>query len=596
MKIKKPLINYTSRDFASIKEDLLTYAQKYYPETYRDFNESSFGSLMVDMVSYIGDILSFYVDYQANESFLNTAIETDSVIKLSRELGYKFRPNAASHGEASFFVSIPARTDAAAPDYTYAPILKRGTTVGTSDNKIFTLINDLDFAESDDVVVAAASADGTTPTRYAIKTTGLVMSGELMQETFDIGNYQKFLRIEIEDPNLTEVVAVYDADGNNYYEVDYLTQDTVYVPVVNTKENKDTVESILKPISVPRRFITEQTFDRTVLQFGSGTGDNVQRQLDPTDVILDIFGKNYITDKAFDPTILTQTDKMGVPPTNTVLTVIYRRNTAETVNVNAAGINRVITPLYKFLNEGTLTGIKISAVRNSLEVVNEEPITGDVSEMSTEEIKMRGYGAYGAQNRAVTKQDYINMIYNMPSNFGQVKKAKVERDTDSFNGKNLNLYVISTDSLGILTETNSTIKQNLKTWISKYKMIGDTIDILNASVQNLQIQFTVIANTNSNKFDVLQSCLSTLSRYYGGRYFEIGEPFPITDVYKLLNNLPSVTDVKDVTVNPIGGGAYSGFTLPYNQLISNAGRYLVPPSDVIFEIRYPSTDINGEVL
>ena len=208
MKIKKPLINYTSRDFASIKEDLLTYAQKYYPETYRDFNESSFGSLMVDMVSYIGDILSFYVDYQANESFLNTAIETDSVIKLSRELGYKFRPNAASHGEASFFVSIPARTDAAAPDYTYAPILKRGTTVGTADNKIFTLINDLDFAESDDVVVAADSADGTTPTRYAIKTTGLVMAGELMQETFDIGNYQKFLRIEIEDPNLTEVVAV----------------------------------------------------------------------------------------------------------------------------------------------------------------------------------------------------------------------------------------------------------------------------------------------------------------------------------------------------------------------------------------------------
>ena len=188
------------------------------------------------------------------------------------------------------------------------------------------------------------------------------------------------------------------------------------------------------------------------------------------------------------------------------------------------------------------------------------------------------------------------MIYNMPSNFGQVKKAKVERDTDSFNGKNLNLYVISTDAAGILTQTNSTIKQNLKTWISKYKMIGDTIDILDASIQNLKIQFTVIANVNSNKYDVLQSCLDTLSRYYGGRYFDIGEPLPITDIYKLLNNLPAVADVKDVVIEPVSGGAHSSFNLPYSQLVSNGGRYLVPPSDVVFEIRYPLTDIDGEVL
>jgi len=596
MKIKKPLINYTSRDFASIKEDLLNYAQKYYPETYRDFNESSFGSLMVDMVSYIGDMLSFYVDYQANESFLNTAIETESVIKLSKALGYKFRANAASHGEASFFISLPSQADATAPDWTYAPILKRGTTISTTANQMFTLINDLDFSESTDIVVAAANTDGTTPSRYAVKLKGLVMSGELMSETFEVGNYQKFLRIEIEDPNLTEVISVFDADGNNYYEVDYLTQDTVYVPVLNTKANKKTVENILKPVAVPRRFVMEQTFSKTTLQFGSGTDNNIERELDPTEVILDIFGKNYITDKAFDPTVLVQTDKMGVPPTNTVLTVLYRRNSALTVNVGVGALSKVATPLYKFLNEGTLTGTKMATVRASLEVTNESPITGDVSDMSLDEIKMRGYGAYGTQNRAVTKQDYVNMIYNMPSNFGQVKKAKVERDTDSFNGKNLNLYVISTDQAGLLTQTNSTIKQNLKTWISKYKMLGDTIDILDANIQNIKIQFSVIANMNVNKYDVLETCLSTLSQYFGTRYLDIGEPFQITTVYKLLNNIPAVADVKNVIVEPVSGGAYSAFSLPYSQLISNGGRFLSAPSNVIFEIKSPLADIDGEVL
>ena len=201
MNIKKPLINYTSRDFASIKQDLINYAQKYYPEAYRDFNEASFGSLMVDMVSYIGDMLSFYVDYQANESFLDTAIESDSVIKLAKGLGYKFRPNPASHGYASFFITIPTKANVTAPDYNYAPTLKRGTVIATTDNRIFTLVSDINFAESIDVVVATANTDGTSPARYAVKGVGMVMSGEFMSETFNVGDYERFLQIEIEDPN-----------------------------------------------------------------------------------------------------------------------------------------------------------------------------------------------------------------------------------------------------------------------------------------------------------------------------------------------------------------------------------------------------------
>jgi hypothetical protein len=184
----------------------------------------------------------------------------------------------------------------------------------------------------------------------------------------------------------------------------------------------------------------------------------------------------------------------------------------------------------------------------------------------------------------------------MPANFGQVRKAVISRDTDSFNGKNLNLHVISTDELGLFTQTNTTIKQNLKSWISKYKMLGDTIDILDARIQNIQIFFTAIAYTNVNKQDVLEVCLSRLSSYYLNNMYDIGEPFKITDIYKLLNNVPSVLDVKDVTVLPVTGVEYSAFDLDYQTLISNDGRQLIPPKDVIFELKYPLTDIDGEIL
>ena len=596
MTIKKPLINYTARDFASIKQDLLNYAQKYYPEAYKDFNEASFGSLMVDMVSYVGDMLSFYVDYQANESFMETAMETDNIIKLGKSMGYKFRPNPASHGQASFFVSIPSQITNIAPDYSYAPVLKRGTVLSTADGRIFTLVGDVDFSQSNDVVVATANADATSPSTYAVKSTGLVMSGELVSETYAVGDYERFRQIIVEDPNLTEIVSVYDGDGNNYYEVDYLSQDTVYQSVVNTKEDKDSVRNILKPIAVPRRFVVEQTFTETILQFGYGTENNEQRLLDPASVILDIFGKDYITDKSFDPTVLIKTDKLGVVPTNTAITVIYRRNTAKAVNVAPANLTTVVSPSFKFLNRGDLTISKIRAVEDSLEVINEEAINGDVSDMTTEELKLRAYGSYGAQNRAVTKEDYVNMIYNMPSNFGQVKKAAINRDTDSFNGKNLNLYVISTDSLGVYRTTNSTIKQNLKTWISKYKMVGDTIDILDAQVQNLQMFFTIVPYATSNKNDVLETCLNRLSTYYMDTYFDIGEPFRITDIYKVLNSVPSVLDVKNVSVTPVSGQDYSSYGLTYEELISTDGRLLIPPSDVIFEVKYPLTDIDGSAL
>jgi hypothetical protein len=596
-KIKKPIINYTARDFASIKQELVDYSQQYYPETFRDFNEASFGSLMLDMVSYVGDIVSFYTDYQANESYLSTAIEFKNVLKIAQQMGYKYSPNAASFGDVSFFVTVPAQTTTVGPDLSYAPILKKGSTFSSLNNILFTLIEDVDFSTTTDaILVANTISDGSAPSHYALKANGTVLSGELYSEEFTIEAYEKFLQLTILDQNLTEVVSVYDSNGNNYYEVDYLTQDVVYVPVLNTNSNKEFAKNILKPVAVPRRFTVEHGPVSTTLQFGFGTENNEEKILDPTNVILDIFGKNYIQDKSFDPTVLTKTTKLGIVPNNTVLTVVYRRNSFRDVNVSPDTLVKAVSPLFKFTDRTTLTNNKVSTVLNSLELTNETTITGDVSDITSTELKLRAQGAYGAQNRAVTKEDYISLAYNMPSNFGQIKKCALTRDETSFNGKNLNLFVVSTNTNGTLVATNDIIKQNLKTWFTRYKMIGDTIDILDARVINLQINFSVVGFANINKYDVIDSCISTLTSYFTDYYYDVGEPFKITDVYKLLNNISSVVDTKDVQVTPKIGTLYSDFGVSFEDLISDDGRYLIPPDDAVFEIKFPSLDITGEII
>lgn len=596
-RIKNPVINYTARDFASIKNELVNYAQKYYPETFRDFNEASFGSLLLDLVAYVGDITSFYTDYQANESFLDTALEFKNILKIAKQLGYIYRPNASSFGDVSFFITIPSMLGATQPDYAYAPILKKGSTFATTSNIMFTLIEDVDFRNTpDEILVASSNRAGTSPTQFALKAKGLVLSGELRTESFIIDDYKKFLKLEIFDDNLTEIVSVSDIDGNEYYEVEYLTQDVIFVPILNTNSNRKFAKNILKPISVPRRFTVEHKPLSTIIQFGYGTEDNEEKVLDPTNVILDIYGKNYISNKSFDPAVLTKTTKLGIVPSNTVVNVTYRRNSVSDVNVPANTLVSSINPIFKFINQVSLTPALITSTGNSLELTNEKNINGSFSEMSNEEIKIRARGAYSMQNRAVTKEDYISLCYNMPAKFGTIKRATLLKDETSFNGKNLNLYVISSDSLGSLIPTDNIIKQNLRNWINQYKMIGDTIDILDAHVINLQIEFTVVGFANINKFDVIESCISTLSDYYTNQYFDIGEPFKISDVYKLLNSVPTVVDTKAVNLFPKVGAKYSNYDIGFEDLISDDGRYLIPPKQAVFEIKFPAVDINGEIV
>jgi hypothetical protein len=596
MPARKTPIKYTSREFDSIKNDLIEHAKRYYPDTFKDFNEASFGALMLDTVAYIGDILSFYLDYQVNESYLDSAIEYDNVIRLARQMGYKFKANPSSFGTVAIYVIVPASTSGLGPDTAYLPMLKKGTQLSSTSGNTFMLDEEVRFDDPSNEIVAART-DSTTglPTHYAIRSYGRIVSGIFSVESVSIGSFERFRKIKLDSNNISEVVSVTDSEGNEYLEVEHLSQNTVYKEVVNKDDNKDTVPSLLRPLIVPRRFVVEREKNNIFLQFGYGGPSEIRTPsvAEPKNVVLQLNGRSHITDKSFDPYRLLNTDKFGIAPANTTLTITYRTNTAANVNAAAGSVTKVVNPLVEFADRGSLSNTKVNEVISSFESFNEEPIVGDTRLPTSEEIKRRTIDFFATQNRAVTQLDYEALVYSMPEKFGSVKRCKIIRDPDSLR-RNLNLYLISENSRGKLTTTNTTIKENVKTWLSRSKMISDTIDILDAKVVNIGVEFEVVADEESNKFQILSDCNQAVRDVLAITPY-IGEPLYITDIYSALNKVKGVVDAKRVNITRKLGARYSTTRFNINEAMSADGRYISIPKNVIAEIKFPDTDIKGAI-
>ena len=428
MPSRKTPIKYTSREFESIKRDLLEHARRYYPDTYKDFNEASFGALMVDTVAYIGDILSFYLDYSVNESFMDTAIEYNNIVRLSRQAGYKYKANPSSYGTVAIYAIIPASTSGLGPDAAYYPVLKKGSELSSTSGNTFILDEDVRFDNPSNEIVAART-DSTTglPTSYAVRAYGRIVSGIFGNETITIGSFERFKKIQLASPNISEVLSVRDTEGNDYFEVEHLSQNTIYKEVVNKGDNKETVPSLLRPMIVPRRFVVERDRNNVFLQFGYGGPTEITNPsvAEPKNVVLQLNGRDYITDKSFDPYKLLNTDKFGVAPANTTLTIVYRTNTAANVNASAGSVTKVIRPIIEFANRSDLNDASVLSIVNSLESFNDEPIVGDTTLPSSEELRRRTIDHFATQNRAVTQQDYEALVYAMPEKFGSIKRCRV---------------------------------------------------------------------------------------------------------------------------------------------------------------------------
>ena len=314
-----------TENFKTIREDLLQIAERFYPDTFQDFSEASFGALMIDAVAYVGDQLSFYLDYNVNEAFLDTAYQYNNIVRHGRILGYKNQGRPSTYGQVAIFVLVPASTTGIGPDENYVPILKRGSTLQSQSGLNFMLTENIDFNDPKNPVVVARVNDSTgAPTYFAIKAFGNVVSGQIGQQIIKSGPYERFKTITINDSNFAEIISVYDSEGNEYFEVDYLSQDMVFKEFTNKNFKNDNVPSIIKPYLVSRKFVVVNERFETFLQFGSGKEGDSDVVASPQSVALNIFGKSYTSDTTFDPTRLTKTENFGIVPTNTTLTVTYR--------------------------------------------------------------------------------------------------------------------------------------------------------------------------------------------------------------------------------------------------------------------------------
>jgi hypothetical protein len=587
-------INYTNREFSGIRNDLIELAERFYPDTFQDFSEASFGAMMIDAVAYVGDQMALHLDYNINESFLDTSYQLGNVLRHGRVLGYKDPGRPSTYGEVALYIMVPASSTGMGPDAAYIPILSRGSSFTSDTGLKFVLTENVNFADDKNSVVVA-KVDNTTgaPTRYAIKAYGNVVSGDFAQKEVSVGAYERFRRISLNVENVSEIISVFDNEGNEYFEVDYLAQDMVYKELKNKNYKNDNVPSILKPMLVSRKFVVERTPTGYVLQFGSGEDGGSNIVASPQNVALDIFGKTYVTDTTFDPTRLTKNQSFGVVPSNTTLTITYRTNNPTNSNVAAGSLKTVSNSRLIYENRASLSSELVSEINTTIEVANETPIVGDITNPSTAEIKRRIYDTFPTQNRAVTQTDYENLAIRMPGKYGSLKRVSAQKDNDS-QKRNINMYVVSEDSFGKLIQTNGTIKENLKTWLNQHRMINDTVDILDTYIINIGMEFVIKTVDGADKSAALASAVTRLANKYSEGFF-IGEPIYISDIYSELKKEPNILDVIKVKIVPKTGGSYSYVDLQINKNLSPDGSYLMCPKNAIFELKFPQTDIKGKV-
>ncbi len=590
-------IDYTNREFDSIKQDLVDYAKRFYPNTINDFTTPSFNSLVLDTVAYVGDMLSYYIDYNVNESFINTALEFNNVRKHASNLGYNYYGSPSSFGQLALFVEVPANTAGTAPDTTYLPTLKKGSTF-SGGGVDFILTHDVVFNDPKSEFVATVINSSTGLNQYfAVKAYGNVVSGEIVTETISLQGeeFEKFRTIFLNDDNITEIISVFDSNNKQFFQVDNLSQEVIFLETTNKNASVDGVPSIMKPFVASRRFTLRQTDIGTTLQFGFGSEDTqIEGLAEPSGVAVNMFGRKQITDSTFDPSRLLRSDKMGISPSGTELTITYRRNLGINTSVGQGEITNVNATEFYFENEDGLVSTLVEEVRSSIEVINEDPVTSANTEITINEIKERAKSYYAAQARAVTKQDYESLVYSMPTNFGAIKRVTANNDFLSSDNRIL-LYLVSENSDGKLSSTSVVTKNNIKNWLINYKSLNDTLELEDAKIINFGIDFRVVADRQYSNDLVMLRCLESLKQYFSTTLY-IGEPLYLTKIYNLLGKIDGVADVQRVKAYNTVNGAYSDLSYDFKVALSSDGTYYSTPKNAIFELKYPDLDIKGVVI
>ena len=623
--ITKKDISYVGKDFGQFRSNLIEFTKQYFPNTYTDFNDSSPGMLFLELAAYVGDVLAFYADNNLKESMIEQASERKNIYDISKALGYNVKNAVPAYVDLDVYQLVPAIGSGTSvrPDYSYALAIKPGMRVKQSNGTaIFRTLDSVNFFYSSSsnpttVTVYETNDATSTPTYYLLKKSVRAVSGQVKTSTFTFGNAIAYDKVVLSDTNIIDVVSVAESDGDNWYEVPYLAQDTIFEEVPNLAENdpdlaryRSDAPSLLKMKKTSKRFITRLRSDnRLELQFGSGISDNNDEEIipNPDNVGNGLAGFRRNLDVDIDPSNFLYTRTYGQAPSNTTLTVTYTIGNGVSDNVGANLLTSIDFIQFDDDPNATTNAGTVNFVKNSVAVNNTNPAIGAKNVDSLQDIKNNALANFATQNRLVTREDYIVRAYSMPAKFGSVAKAYIVPD-DQLSQQDfevsripnpfaMNMYVLGYNASKQLTTLNTAIKENLKTYLDYYRMLTDAVNIKDAFIINFGIDFEISVLSNYNSNEVLLKCIDALKTYFNTDRWQINQGIVKSDVVTTISNVKGVQSVVSLTFTNLykTTDGYSGNQ--YNLASATKTGVIYPSLDPsIFEIKFPDKDIRGRVV
>jgi len=600
---KKVSVSYLNKDFEGFRRDLLDYANSYFPDKIKDFSEASVGGLLLDFAAYVGDVTSFYLDHQYAELDINQATENKNIERLLRQAGVESSGPSPASGRVVISCQVPAVLSEGQyiPDRGALPVLKRNTTLKALGGITFSLVEDIDFSQQDrfgdllaDTRLQGVNASGN-PSTFQVTRTALVVSGIIEQKSVLCGkSLIKFKKISLDNTDVTDILSVIDSAGNKYYEVQSLTQDTIFRSVLNgSPSDQDLVPENLEVVPAPYRYTKQYDLvtKLTTLRFGSGLAESLDGDIlpDPSDLSLPLYGKKKFSRFSIDPNSLLKTKTLGVSPVNTTLVITYRRGGGKKHNVSPGAIQSFGDLKLRFPHSPDKSSSDL--VRRTLTVKNLDAAGGGAPAPTIDELKVHAAAYRNMQSRSVTKQDLLARIYTMPSNFGRVFRAAISSNPN--NPLSSILYVICRDANGSLTIAPDALKKNLSTYLNEYRLVSDSLDILDAKIINLRVKVDVVVDSNQNADAISNVLKRSLASYLQLKHFQIESPLIKSDIMNIAINTRGVISLNSVEVLNVSG-EISGFKYSSNSLNVEANTkkgLLFPGKGAIFELKYPVADI-----
>ena len=611
---EKKNISYLNKDFNQFRTSLIDYAKTYFPTVYNDFTPSSPGMMFMEMSAYIGDVLSFYLDNQIQENFLQYARQQNNLYSLAYMLGYSPKVTSVSTVDIEVFQQVPAI--GSSPDYNYAINIKENTSIKSSTGGVNFLIQDpidFSFSSSSDPTVSTLYSVGSN-TFYLLKKTRKAISATIKSQNFTFTTPERFSTITINDGNIIGILDIIDSDGNTWYEVPYLTQEMIYDTIKNTNQNNPNlytdngeVPYLLQLKKVQRRFTSQFLNSGSLqIQFGAGTNTaNTDEEIipNPNNVGLGLPYKQSKLNTAFSPTNFLFTDTYGIAPNNTTLTVRYLTGGGLQSNIPSNTLNSFTSKATDIvLNNAQLDPTLAQYVIDSVTLNNPVAASGGGGGDTNDDIRLKALNTFTTQQRTVTADDYMVRALSLPSNYGNISKIHIESEklSNLLPGETpsiLNMFILAYDVNKKLTYASNALKQNLKTYLSQYRVINDSIKIKDAFVINIGVDFeiTVLPQYNSNL--VIANCISSLKDYFNIDKWEINEPILLKDLYILLDKIDGVQTVKNITIANKSGAMMGYSVYSYDIKGATINNVIYPSLDpMIFEVKFPDSDIRGRAV